>query len=94
MEFCIASMSMGCLKISGCRINGTYFGVFGYSDDTFLLAPNLEGLQERLKICETYAMKHNLRFSTDPNQRKCKTKCLGFLKEFILETISKTNMMA
>ena len=66
------------LRVSGygCRINGTYYGVFGYSDDTFLLAPNREGLQEMLKICETYAGKHNLHFSTDPNPRKCKTNDL------------------
>ena len=63
----------------GCRINGTYFGVFGYSDDTYLLAPSLEALQEMLKICEAYALEHNLCFSTDPNPRKCKTKCLAFL---------------
>ena len=64
----------------GCRINSTFYVVFGYSDDTYLLAPSLDTLQEMLKICEVYAMKHNLRFSTDPNQRKCKTKCLAFLK--------------
>ena len=32
-----------------------------------------------LKICEAYAESHNLRFSTDPNPAKCKTKCLAFL---------------
>ena len=63
----------------GCRINGNFYGVFGYSDDTFILAPTLNALQEMLKICEVYAMKHNLRFSTDPNPKKCKTKCLAFL---------------
>ena len=63
----------------GCRINSTFYGAFGYSDDTYLLAPSLEALQEMLQICEAYAMKHNLRFSTDPNPRKCKTKCLAFL---------------
>ena len=32
-----------------------------------------------LKICEDYAETHNLRFSTDKNPTKCKTKCMAFL---------------
>ena len=43
------------------------------------MAPSLDSLQEMIKICETYANEHNLRFSTDPDPRKCKTKCLAFL---------------
>ena len=63
----------------GCWLNGNYHGIFGYSDDNFLLSPTLHGLQEMLKICENYAERHNLRFSTDPNPTKCKTKCISFL---------------
>ena len=33
-----------------------------------------------LKTCQEYAAEHNLRFSTDPNPRKCKTKTLAFLR--------------
>ena len=32
-----------------------------------------------LKICEEYAGTHNLKFSTDKDPDKCKTKCLAFL---------------
>ena len=32
-----------------------------------------------LKTCEQYAEEHNLKFSTDPNPKKCKTKCMAFL---------------
>ena len=64
---------------SGCWIRGSYFGILGYSDDSLLLAPSLDALQEMIGICETYAGTHNLRFSTDPNPNKCKTKCLAFL---------------
>ena len=28
-----------------------------------------------------YAESHNLKFSTDPDERKCKTKCIAFLKQ-------------
>ena len=30
---------------------------------------------------EEYAASHNLQFSTDPNPKKCKTKCLAYLKK-------------
>ena len=69
------------LRVSGygCWVNGNYHGIFGYSDDNMLLAPSEYALQEMLKICEKYASSHNLRFSTDPNPVKCKTKCISFL---------------
>ena len=31
--------------------------------------------------CEEYAGTHNLKFSTDPDPVKCKTKLMGFLKK-------------
>ena len=34
-----------------------------------------------LQICEKYANDHNLKFSTDPNPQKCKTKCIAFLRK-------------
>ena len=64
----------------GCWIDSNYFGIIGYSDDTFLLAPSLDALQEMVKVCENYADIHNLTFSTDKDPIKCKTKCLAFLK--------------
>ena len=68
-------------RSSGCWIKGNFHGIFGYSDDNFLLAPSLTGLQEMLLTCEEYAVSHNLRFSTHPRPDKCKTKCLAFLKK-------------
>ena len=65
---------------SGCWLNSHYFGIIGYSDDSFLIAPSIDSLQEMLGICEKYAFEHNLKFSTDANPTKCKTKCLAFLK--------------
>ena len=65
---------------TGCWINSSYFGIVGYSDDSFLLAPSLDSLQEMLDICEDYAKAHNLKFSTNANPAKCKTKCLAFLR--------------
>ena len=68
-------------RSAGCWIKGAYHGIFGYSDDNFLLAPSLAALQEMLKTCEEYAQLHNLKFSTDPVPKKCKTKCIAFLKK-------------
>ena len=63
---------------SGCWIKGSFFGILGYSDDSLLLAPSLDALQEMIKTCEDYAKSHNLCFSTDKDPNKCKTKCLAF----------------
>ena len=64
---------------SGCWVLGNYHGIFGYSDDNWLLAPSLSALQDMLTTCEEYAASHNLQFSTDPNPEKCKTKLMAFL---------------
>ena len=64
---------------SGCWLKGRYYGIFGYSDDNWLLAPSLNALQDMLFTCEEYAASHNLRFSTDPDPKKCKTKLMAFL---------------
>ena len=65
----------------GCWIAGDFFGILGYSDDNLLLAPSLHALQQMVSICEVYALSHGLKFSTDPNPSKCKTKCMAFLQK-------------
>ena len=67
-------------KRSGCWVMGRFRGIFGYSDDNWLIAPSISALQDMLDTCEEYAAVHNLKFSTDPDPRKCKTKCMAFLK--------------
>ena len=59
----------------GCFVSGSFAGILGYADDLFLMSPTLDGLQEMLKVCETYAETHNLKFSTNENPSKSKTKC-------------------
>ena len=63
----------------GCCVNQNYVGIVGYADDLFLMSPTFDGLQKMLLICEKYASAHNLRFSTDLNAKKSKTKCIAFL---------------
>ena len=67
-------------KKSGCWVNGTFLGLLGYSDDNFVLAPSRGALQEMLLTCENYAASHGLKFSTDPDPKKSKTRCLSFLQ--------------
>ena len=74
-------MGMGRERKSGCWVSGEFFGMIGNSDDNWILAPSRTALQEMISTCEEYATKHNLIFSTDPNPRKCKTKCIAFLKK-------------
>ena len=66
---------------TGCWVQDEYHGIFGYSDDNWLLAPSLGALQDMLKTCEEYASGHNLKFSTDPDPVKCKTKLMAFLRK-------------
>ena len=64
----------------GCWVSGIYVGALGYADDTLLLSPTKEGLQNMLKVCEDYAEQHNLLFSTNEDPRRSKTKCLKYQK--------------
>ena len=65
----------------GCWINGVYLGILGYADDIFLLSPTVDGLQSMIDTCADYGKEHGLTFSTSSDPRKCKTKCLAFLKK-------------
>ena len=60
-------------------MEGVFCGAWCYSDDSYIIAPSLEALQEMLKLCEEFADNHNLMFSTDSDPHKCKTKCIAFL---------------
>ena len=51
-------------------------GCAAYADDLVLLAPSREAMSRMLMVCENYAKKNNLQFSTDPDPCKSKTKCL------------------
>ena len=60
----------------GCHVDGVYMGVVVYADDILLMAPNRASMQSMLHICESYADKHNIMFSTDPVPSKSKSKCI------------------
>ena len=58
----------------GCTIGSFYFGVLVYADDIILLCPSRIGLQAIINICEQFAENNNLKFSTNIDPRKSKTK--------------------
>ena len=60
----------------GCHVGGIFMGATIYADDVLLLAPCRTALQLMLKVCEDFALKNNLMYSTDPNPAKSKSKCL------------------
>ena len=63
----------------GCWINNRFVGIAVYADDIVLLAPSLDGLQNMVDTCSTYAKEYHLTFSTNENPAKSKTKCMAFL---------------
>ena len=62
----------------GCRIAGMFYGCVGYADDLFLISASRSGLQAMVDICQQFAIKRKLKFSTNPNPSKSKTKCIMF----------------
>ena len=65
----------------GCQIGGHFLGVGVYADDIFLLSASLNGLQSMVNICQNFANKYNLKFSTNLVPAKSKTKCIVFSSE-------------
>ena len=53
----------------GCWINSNFHGLVGYSDDNWVLAPSIYGLQEMMNVIENFCIPHNLKFSTDPDPK-------------------------
>ena len=67
-------------KKIGCHIDGVYFGAQIFADDIFLLSGNISGLQEMINVCSDFANQKNLKFGTNQNPEKSKTKCIAFSK--------------
>ena len=64
----------------GCRIDHAFYGCLGYADDLLLLSASRSGLQAMVKVCENFAKMKHLKFSTNIDPQKSKTKCLIFSK--------------
>ena len=64
----------------GCKIRGVFYGAVIYADDIFLLSASRSGLQIMIDICQKFTARLNLKFGTNSNPDKSKTKCLIFSK--------------
>ena len=69
----------------GCRIKGIFFGALVFADDLFLLSASRSGLQEMVNICQRFASSRNLKFGTNADPVKSKTKCLIFSNKNIVQ---------
>jgi hypothetical protein len=47
----------------GCKIGGHYYGALSYADDLTLICPSLYGLQQMLKICETFGLQYGVKYN-------------------------------
>ena len=47
----------------GCKIGGHYYGALSYADDLTLMCPSLYGLQQMLKICETFGSDFGVKYN-------------------------------
>jgi len=65
----------------GCKIGNRYCGIMVYCDDIILLSANRLGLQAMVSISEKWAKSHNMKFSTNTDVKKSKTKCIIFSKK-------------
>ena len=60
----------------GCHLAGMWMGAVGYADDVILLAPSRAAAQRMLGTCELFAEENNIKFSTDANPEKSKSKAI------------------
>ena len=65
----------------GCYVDHCFFGCLGYANDLLIMSASRSRLQAMVQICEAFAKDYHLKFSTDPDPKKSKTKCLIFSKK-------------
>ena len=60
----------------GCHLAGMFMGAVGYADDIILMAPSRDAAMKMLRICEMFAAENNIKFLTDPDPSKSKSKVI------------------
>ena len=60
----------------GAHIAGKFMGAACYADDVVLVAPCQQAMQVMLDKVQDFAARYNISFSTDPDPRKSKSKCI------------------
>ena len=52
----------------GCHIGNRFFGALGYADDIVIFCPTKNALKKMIKICENYALEHDILFNGKKSQ--------------------------
>ena len=65
----------------GCRINGIFYGAVIFADDIFLLSASRNGLQQLVNLCCEFVSSRNLKFGTNADPTRSKTKCIVFSRK-------------
>ena len=60
----------------GAHVAGMFMGVACYADDVVLIAPCQQAMQMMISCVEDFAARYNITFSTDPDPKKSKSKCI------------------
>jgi hypothetical protein len=60
----------------GCHLAGVWMGAVVFADDILLLAPSRDAASKMLGTCETFAELNNIKFSTDPDPSRSKSKAV------------------
>lgn len=53
---------------TGCRIDNVSVNNLSYADDMVLLSPSIGGLRKLLEVCQTYAVRHGLRYNENKSE--------------------------
>ena len=75
------------LRLSGlgCRVDRYFYGCLGYADDLLLLSASRSGLQSMVTISQRFAEDKSLKFSTNVDPVKSKTKCIVFSRKKVCD---------
>ena len=60
----------------GCHVGHTFLGAVAWADDFLLSAPSRSSMQSMLDLASSFAREVGLKFSTDPDPAKSKSKAI------------------
>ena len=60
----------------GCHVGHTFVGAVAWADDFLLTAPSRGAMQSMLDVASAFVLEVGLKFSTDPNPAKSKSKSI------------------
>ena len=72
---------------------GVFFGALIFADDIILLSASRSGLQIMVDICQRFVSSLNLKFGTNVDPSKSKTKCMFFsMKNIVMSEVKQIEL--